>query len=319
MNEPNSLIERILQKVITMFYDSTFLLILLEIQRNKNYVTAESIVNATRLPMKNVLECLSSLKNENILEQFINPESQGKYSKYGYVINYQSAIETIVFKYHTIITKYQNCNVEKINSFICPFDKTKYSYDEALLFFYEGRFECPDCQRELQMETEMKGEGSQKAVGIIQQMNSLKKDLEELKEVYHDIQDYPVMKKPDNLNGMNENKNGGLSRRKRSNENMNDKIFRVYSNAPMPWEEEEMKFEIKENEMEDEEIKVDEIEYTQYVFLQPNKTFDEIVTKIVPRSNHQSPIRSSEIYKPVFMKKGRKMSHRPVSATPQII
>jgi hypothetical protein len=96
------------------------------------------------------------------------------------------------------------------------------------------------------METTMEGIGTEKAIGIIQQMNSLKKDLEELKEVYHDIQDYPMMKKPDTINSMNENKNEGLNRRKRTQMNMNDKIFRVYSNAPMPWEEEEMKEEEKE-------------------------------------------------------------------------
>ena len=319
MNEPNTLIQRIVQKVVAMIYEPSYLLILLEIQRNTNYVTAESIVNATRLPMKNVLECLSTMKNENILEQFINPESQGKYSKYGYVINYKSAIETIVCKYHTIIMKHQNCNIVKKNSFVCPYDKTKYSYEEAMLFFYEGRFECPECQRELEMETTMEGIGTEKAIGIIQQMNSLKKDLEELKEVYHDIHDYPMMKKPDTINSMNENKNEGLNRRKRTQMNMNDKIFRVYSNAPMPWEEEEMKEEIKEKQMKEEEIKINEIEYTQYVFLQPNKTFDEIVTNIVPRSNETSPLRATEIQKPVFIKKGRKISHRPVSATPQLL
>ena len=317
MNENEySLIEKIIQKVVAMIYEPTYLLILIEIQKNKTYVTAESIVNATRLPMKLVIECLSTLKNENILEQFQNPESQGKYSKLGYIINYQKAIESIIYKYHSIIMKHQNSNIEEENYYICPFHRTKYSYEEALTFIYDGILECPECQHELQLETIIKGNESQKSLRIIQQLTTLKKELEMLKEIYHDIQDYPVMKKPE----INDNKmNGILNKRKNNNENTNERINRIYSNQPMPWEEEEenkkeeMKIEIKE------EIQMNEIEYSKYEFLQPNKTFGEIRSEIVPTSKSTSPMRSVEIYKPIKVKKARKTQFRSISATPQII
>lgn len=320
MNEENefSLVERILQRVVAMLYDPVYLLILVEIQQSKNFITVESVSQSTHIPVKKVNECIHTFSLENILEQHQNPQGTSKNSKVGYVINYRTVVEWVVYKYHMI--KIKNCdrNVDEKVFYYCAHDKARYSYEEAMNYFYDGSFECPDCGRELVMMKESNGVGMPKTHDFSHQLLALRNDLERLRDEYTDIKDYPVMKPPELPQSVQDNKSGAAMGRRTSRDNVDGRAQRIYSNLPMPWEEDEI--EAKEKEIvfgsEEKEFDIKDIDFSLYVFLQPNKTFED-KREIILGSTETSPLRNEEIIRPILKAKKRPM--RALSATPQFM
>lgn len=321
VNDDNdySLVERILQRIVAMLYEPTYLLVLLEIQQNTSFVTVESIAAATHIPAKKINDCIHTFCVENILEQHQNPQGTSKNSKVGYVINYRSVIEWVVYKYYMIKLRTCDRNVDEKIYYHCEHDKKSYTYDDAMHFFYDGYFECPDCGRELKMRKENESGGTQMTHDYGQQLLPLRHDLECLKDKYRDIKDYPVMKRPEAPQTVQDGKSGTAMGRRTSRDNVNNRAQRVYSNLPMPWEEDE-------NEMKDNDVVVDSIEkefdlkdidFTSYIFLQPNKTFED-KREIIIGSTETSPFRKDEIIRPIGKPKKRNPM-RPISATPQFM
>ena len=184
------LCKEILQRTVSMFFPSEYLIILLLLQQTTEMKTIDDLMKQTFISSKTIQTILNDFLRHSIISK--------KYfdSQIYYFIDYQKSIEMIVYRFQKIMISLtnQSFHSELEEQLVCinPFCGWKCSYAEGMFCFVNGEFHCQECGRIMKFQhSQTILENQKKCNERRRYLSSYKKLLKKLKKTYSSIKDYP--------------------------------------------------------------------------------------------------------------------------------
>ncbi|KAL7717951.1 Transcription initiation factor IIE subunit alpha [Entamoeba marina] len=194
------------------------------------------------MPIGLVSQYLKALQDYKIIKHVMfNPENDEiKQQIKAFYIEYESAIEDIIYRYHKIFKELTESRSSEQVTFICDNCDISYKYEECIDYMdSDTHFYCPRCDGKLSLESH--NSDVNKRNQILNSVNSvfeeLKHMLEQLSHEYNSKKDYPHYTLPTNtVTNSPTNKRSEHSFTKDNDINNRCKIPRHILAQPVPWE-----------------------------------------------------------------------------------
>ncbi|ELP85298.1 hypothetical protein EIN_085100 [Entamoeba invadens IP1] len=334
-----SLVAKILQKVCSMLNEPYTLIVLLSLQSSNQFKTEKSISEELSMPLSKVSTSLQVLKEERLIESVTMTDRVGEKKKIisAYYINYQSAIENIVFKYSKIMNELNESRKVEEAMYICKntWKETnkdrkcnkKYTQEEAIEYmdYATGRLVCVECALPLDNDVEdCSSQANAKLKNVTEQFKEVRELLDRLKDEYHSVEDYPHYTLPHQADQQNAQGHGKKKQLIARHQNYQSGIISGFTtrilDGPMPWEddEEEVVFDTVRSSVklgDDDRVDIfGNVVFLQNEFMKPDESFNRTETSIVPGSLHNSP--SIPMSFKMTKKSKKQNCSRSVSAVP---